>query len=509
MIDGRDSASQMGAPRTVLAVRGISKTFPGVRALDGVSFDVRAGEVHALVGENGAGKSTLLKILSGALVQDSGEVLLEGEALPPSSPAVRRRAGIAMVYQELPLVPAMSVAENILLGNEPSRFAGVFVNYAELRGRAAQLLKDLDVSLDLHTPVERLGPGPRQLIEIAKALAQNAKVLLLDEPSASLSAQDFERLCVIIKKLAAQGVGIVYISHRLEEIFRLADRVTVLRDGKTIATDLVSAVDRNMIITRMVGRDLTSEYPPLDWEPGEPVLSVEGLSRPGEFNNIQFTLRRGEILGFAGLVGAGRTEIAMALAGAAPAASGKIVVHGREVKIRRPGDALKLGIGLLTEDRKTLGIIPERPIRENITISALGRVSRLGMLLLGRERAQVRETMHQLDVRASSMEQRIIDLSGGNQQKVLLGRLLHRGSRILLVDEPTRGVDVGARAEIYARMKTLALGGASILMVSSDLPEVLGMSHRIVVMRAGSIAGILDRGAATPESVMRLAAGAA
>ncbi|MBI3817491.1 MAG: sugar ABC transporter ATP-binding protein [Planctomycetes bacterium] len=492
--------------KTVLEVRGISKGFPGVRALDSVTFDVRAGEVHALVGENGAGKSTLLKILSGALEADAGEVWLEGRALPPSSPAARRRLGIAMVYQELPLVPAMSVAENILLGNEPVHAGGLLVDGRALRARARELLGELGVSLDPDARVEGLGPGARQLVEIAKALALRAKVLLLDEPSASLSAHDFDRLCEIIKKLAAQGTGIVYISHRLEEIFRVADRVTILRDGKTVSTDKISELDRNVIISRMVGRDLKEEYPPIDWNPGPEVLRAEKLTLPGVYNDISFSLHRGEILGFAGLVGAGRTEVAMAIAGAAPAASGRIFIDSREARIRRPGDALRLGIGLLTEDRKSLGIIADRPIRENTTISALDRVSKFGVLLLARERRQVREKVKELDVRASSIEQKISDLSGGNQQKVLLGRMLHRGSHILIVDEPTRGVDVGARAEIYARLKNLAVAGASILMVSSDLPEVLGMSHRIVVMRGGRIAGVLGRAEATPESVMRLAA---
>jgi ribose transport system ATP-binding protein len=499
----------MAATPPLLEVRNIGKTFPGVRALDGVSFDVRAGEVHALVGENGAGKSTLLKILSGALEQDAGEVLFEGRSLASSTPAARRRAGIAMVYQELPLVPALGVAENVLLGNEPTSFRGFVVNRRELRRRATALLSDLGVTLDPDVPVETLGPGARQLVEIGKALAVNAKVLLLDEPSASLSSHDFDRLCGIIQRLASEGRGIVYISHRLEEIFRLANRVTILRDGRTVSTDPIGALDRNEIIRRMVGRDLKEEYPPIDFEPGEEVLRVEGLTRAGAFENVGFELRRGEILGFAGLVGAGRTEVAMALTGAAPAAAGRIVLRGREVAIRKPNDALSLGIGLLTEDRKALGIIPDRPIRENTTLAALGRVSRLGVLLLRRERAQVAEQMTQLDVRASSMEQRIADLSGGNQQKVLLGRMLHRGSQILVVDEPTRGVDVGARAEIYARMRALAKGGASILMVSSDLPEVLGMSHRIVVMRGGRVAGTLARKDATAEAVMRLAAGAA
>lgn len=491
----------------VLEVLGISKTFPGVRALDNVTFDVRAGEVHALVGENGAGKSTLLKILSGALEQDAGIVRLEGRELPPSSPATRRRAGIAMVYQELPLVPAMSVAENILLGNEPTRAGGFLIDRRESRRRAGSYLSELGVSLNLDSPVEGLGPGARQLVEIAKALAVRAKVLLLDEPSASLSAHDFDRLCNIIKKLASQGTGIVYISHRLEEIFKLADRVTVLRDGKTVSTNPIGEVDKNVIISKMVGRDLKEEYPAIDWKPGEEVLRVENLQKDGEFDQISFSLHRGEILGFAGLVGAGRTEVAMAVAGASPARSGKIFIHSREVKIQKPSDALALGVGLLTEDRKSLGIIPQRPIRENTTIAALDRISKFGMLLLSREREQVREMTRELDVRASSIEQKIVDLSGGNQQKVLLGRVLHRGSNILIVDEPTRGVDVGARAEIYARLKALALGGASIWMVSSDLPEILGMSHRVVVMRAGRIVGILNRGAAaTPESVMRLAA---
>lgn len=491
-----------------LSIHGISKSFPGVRALDGVTFDVRAGEVHALVGENGAGKSTLLKILSGALDPDEGEVRLGGQLLPPSSPAARRRAGIAMVYQELPLVPAMTVAENVFLGNEPTRAGGLLLDRSSLRARAKALLAELGVSLDVDATVEGLGPGARQLVEIAKALAVRAKVLLLDEPSASLSAQDFERLCEIIKKLAAQGAGIVYISHRLEEIFRLADRVTVLRDGKTVSTNKIGEIDRNQIISRMVGRDLREEYPPIDWTPGEEVLRVENLTKPGLFNNISFTLNRGEILGFAGLVGAGRTEVAMAVAGAIPAASGRIFVNSREANITNPASALSLGIGLLTEDRKTLGIIPQRPIRENTTLAALEKISKFGILRMSAERAQVAEKMRELDVRASSMEQAIVDLSGGNQQKVLLGRMLHRGSKILIVDEPTRGVDVGARAEIYARLKALALEGSAIWMISSDLPEVLGMSHRVVVMRGGVIAGILDRKTANPESVMRLAAGA-
>ena len=416
------------------------------------------GEIHALVGENGAGKSTLLKILSGALQQDQGSVLLEGRELPPSTPAARRRAGIAMVYQELPLVPALSVAENILLGNEPTSLLGIVVNRGEMRRRATALLAELGVTLDPDVPVEALGPGARQLVEIGKALAVDARVLLLDEPSASLTTHDFERLCGIVKRLASEGRGIVYISHRLEEIFRLANRVTILRDGKTVSTDPVDAIDRNEIIRRMVGRDLKEEYPPIDFEPGRASCGSRG-SRGRGLRKCGFRAAPRRNLGIRGARRRGSHRGRDGAHGAVPATAGRIVLRGREVAIRKPNDALSLGIGLLTEDRKTLGIIPDRPIRENTTLAALGRVSKAGFLLLARERAQVAEQMTQLDVRASSMEQRMADLSGGNQQKVLLGRMLHRGSQILVVDEPTRGVDVGARAEIYLRMRALAKGG--------------------------------------------------
>ncbi|HKE00640.1 MAG TPA: sugar ABC transporter ATP-binding protein [Planctomycetota bacterium] len=487
----------------LLAVRDLTKSFPSVRALDGVSFDVRAGEVHALVGENGAGKSTLLKILAGALAPDSGTVALEGRPLRGGSPAARRRAGIAMVYQELPLVPEMTVVENVLLGNEPG---GFFVRPDLRRRRVAELLAELGVRLPLDAPVRILGAGERQLVEIAKALAVNAKVLLLDEPSASLGPSDFERLAAIVRRLASRGAGVVYISHRIEEIFRVADRVTVLRDGRTVSTDAAGSVDRAIVIERMVGRSLSEEYPAIDWEPGEPILAVEGFGRGAAFDGVAFTMRRGEILGVAGLVGAGRSDVAMALSGARPAGRGRVRLRGEDVAIRSPAEALRLGIGLLTEDRRALGLVPDRPVRENATLAAISRFSSFGWLDLGRERSLAKEALDALRLRAPSIESRVADLSGGNQQKVLLARLWLRRPEVLVVDEPTRGVDVGARAEIYARLVEIARAGAAILLISSDLPEVLGLSHRVLVMKRGRVAGLLERSAATPDAVMRLAA---
>lgn len=493
----------------VLEVRKISKSFPGVRALDTVSFDVSAGEIHALVGENGAGKSTLLKVLSGAIEPDAGEIYLNGRLLPPARPAARLRAGIAMVYQELPLVPDLTVAENIMLARLPAFAGGLLLNHTTVRRRAVECLQQLGVAPDPDAKVSTLGPGERQFVEIAKAIALDARVILLDEPSASLSARDFEHLKSVVRRLAAGGAGIVYISHRLDEIFELATRVTVLRDGRTVSTDPIGKLDRNTLIARMVGREITAEYPAIDWEPREEALRVEGLSTVRGNVNIKFSLRRGEILGVAGLVGAGRTELAMALMGSPPSRTGNIYVGGRKTRIHSPADALDAGIGLLSEDRKTLGILAERPIRENITLAALHAVSRGGILNRSKERGEASVQMRELDVRAASMETPIGDLSGGNQQKVLLGRLLHRGTPILLVDEPTRGVDVGARAEIYERLKLLAKEhGVAIFMISSDLPEVLGMSHRILIMRGGAIVATLPRAGATPELVMQYAAGA-
>ncbi|PYQ00549.1 MAG: sugar ABC transporter ATP-binding protein [Acidobacteria bacterium] len=488
---------------SLLCAAGLSKSFPGVRALEGVDFDLRPGEVHALLGENGAGKSTLIKILGGALVPDAGEARLEGEPLPLGDPLAVRRRGINIVYQELTLVGELTAAENIFLGREQGR---PLLRRREMARSAQELLDGLGARVATDAPVRTLSVAQQQLVEIARALASELKVLILDEPSATLSGPEVERLFAVLRGLRERGLGVVYISHRLEEIFAIADRVTVLRDGRHVASAPVAGVDRAQLIRWMVGRDLTEEFPPRAPTPGGVVLDVRGLACPPRFTDVSLTVRRGEIVGLAGLVGAGRTSVALALFGALAGVRGEVRLEGRPARFGSPADAIRAGMGYVTEDRRRRGLFRLLSAGANVTICYLRSLARLGMLSPGRERPAAAAAAREFDVRApAGLAQPAGTLSGGNQQKLLLARLLLRPRRLLILDEPTRGIDVGAKSEIYALMNRLTAQGLGILMISSELPEVLGMSDRVVVMHEGRTAGELSRAQATPDSVMEMA----
>jgi ABC-type sugar transport system ATPase subunit len=469
--------------------------------LDDVDFDVRNGEVHALVGENGAGKSTLIKILGGAVVPETGRVSLEGTPLPLGDPLAIRRAGISIVYQEFTLVPELSVADNIFLGRERGR---AFLQRAEMAGVVTRLLGDLGVQVSPSALVSSLSVAQQQLVEIARALEGEAKVLILDEPSASLSGREVERLLGVVRRLRERGLGIIYISHRFEEVFSIANRVTVLRDGRTIATAPAAGLDRPQVIRWMVGRDVSEEFPPRSSTIGSTVLEVRHLSCPPRFTDVSFSVREGEIVALAGLVGAGRTSTGLALGGALRA-DGDVRFDGRPVRFPSPAAAIGAGVAYLTEDRKARGLFPMMATSANITVTHLSQFAQSGFLSLGREREAAATAARQCDVRAASLAQPASTLSGGNQQKLLLARYLLKRPRVLILDEPTRGVDVGARAEIYGLMNRLTADGLAIVMISSDLPELVGMADRVVVMREGRTTGELARADATPESVMALA----
>lgn len=490
-----------------LEMRAISKTYPGVRALDGVDFSVLPGEVHALVGENGAGKSTLMKILAGAQMRDSGEILIDGQPAVIDTPQAAMELGVSIIYQEFNLVPYMSAAENIYLGREPKGRLPGFINFGKMYSDAQEVIDRLGVALTARTPVSRLSVAQQQMVEIAKATSRNSRIIAMDEPSATLTEHELDSLFTLIRQLKEQGVSIIYISHRLEEIFEIADRVTVLRDGKLVATTDVGDTDREDIIHMMVGRELKEKIPKKEVPVGEPALTVVGLNRTGVLRDINFTVRKGEILGLAGLVGAGRTEVARAIFGADAIDSGEIRLNNHKVTIRSPQDAIRQGIGLVTEDRKSLGLILGMAVRENVSLANLGCISRFGFVNKRKERESANQFVEDLMIKTPSIDQQVQNLSGGNQQKVVLAKWLFTQSKVLIFDEPTRGIDVGAKTEIYNLMNRLVENGVAIIMISSELPEVLGMSDSILVMHEGEIAGELSREEATQEKIMHLATG--
>ncbi|HEX5069442.1 MAG TPA: sugar ABC transporter ATP-binding protein [Vicinamibacterales bacterium] len=485
----------------LLAATGLAKSYGGVRVLDAVDFTVERGEVHALLGENGAGKSTLVKILAGAVRPDSGRVELEGSPLPSGDPLGVRRRGLSIVYQEFTLVPELSVADNVFLGRERG---GLFLRRSEMLRAVQPVLDDLGVGIAASAPVRTLSVAHQQIVEIARALLGDAKVLIFDEPSASLSGREVDRLLAILRRLRERGLGIVYISHRFEEIFALADRLTVLRDGRRVATEAVAGVDRRQLIRWMVGRDVSEEFPSRRIDPGATVLEVRGLSAAPRFQDVSFSVRAGEVVGVAGLVGAGRSSTALAILGALPS-RGEVRLNGRAVRFASPSDAIAHGVAYVTEDRKGRGMLATMSAAANLTLASLGQYTRAGWLLAPRESAAAAAAARDCDVRAASLEQPASTLSGGNQQKVLLARFLLTRPKLLILDEPTRGVDVGARAEIYGLMNRLCADGLAVVMISSDLPELLGMADRVIVMREGRVTGALDRASATPEAVMALA----
>jgi D-xylose transport system ATP-binding protein len=514
----------MTSASPLLEMRGITVTFPGVRALDGVDFDLRAGEVHALVGENGAGKSTLLRVLGGVHAHPAygGEVLMDGAVRRFRSVRDAETAGIAVVYQELSLVAPLTVAENVVLGHEPQRRG--LVDRTTMRERATRAMAALHVAVDLDSPVERLGLGRQQLVEIGKALARDARVLVLDEPTAALPTSEADALFEVLTRLRARGIGILYVSHRLAEVFRIADRITVLRDGRTVGAAPVGDLDEPRLVSLMVGRAVETLFPAARPAPGAVVLDVKHLTvenphargvgaRPGGaearllVDDVSFTVRAGEVLGIGGLIGAGRTELLLALFGAAPGrCTGRIVVAGAAVSVRSPAEAMTHGLALLGEDRARLGLFPDQPVTRNITLAALRRLAGSVVTSRTRERVAAGRAIDELRIHPRDPDVRAGTLSGGNQQKVLLGRWLLTQPRVLLLDEPTRGVDVGAREEIYAHIDRLARQGLAIVVVSSDLPELVGLSDRVLVLRDGRIAAAFERDSITPEGVMAAAA---
>jgi D-xylose transport system ATP-binding protein len=496
-------------------MRAITKTFPGVRALDGVTFDLHAGEIHALVGENGAGKSTLMKVLGGVYPAGTygGEIRVNGRVQQFSNVRQAESAGIAVVFQELSLVKELTVGENIFLGREPNRFG--FVRWDELYGQARKLLDDLHLQIEPRTPVANLGIGQQQLVEIAKALSQNARILVLDEPTAALTDTEVETLVGILNSLRARGVGMVYISHKLEEVFRLSDRITVLRDGRTVGTEATSAMDQARVIALMVGREVGDIFPKTLHEPGETVfearnITVEDPNMRGKLlvDRVSLSVRRGEVLGIAGLMGAGRSDLLTAIFGAhAGRSSGEVFVEGRPVQIKSPQDAIRHGIGYVTEDRKRFGLVLDQTIVNNSTLASLKKVSGRFITNPDAERAASERAARDLRIKAPDVLTIAGTLSGGNQQKVVLAKWLLTQPRVLFLDEPTRGIDVGAKQEIYAQINRLAREGLAIVLVSSELPEVLGLSDRILVLREGRITGEFKRAQATPEAVMACATG--
>ena len=495
----------------LLLMKGISKRFDGVVALDQVDFDLRAGEVHVLMGENGAGKSTLVKVLAGAHIPDSGTIYLEGREHRFSHPQEALQAGIAVVYQELNLVPGLSVAENLFLGREPLHPALGFINNRQLLRSAAEILDSLGVSIPLKRPVAELSVAEQQMVEIAKAYAQNARVLVLDEPTSALGEAETQRLFALIARLKARGTGIIYISHRLEELAAIGDRVTVLRDGRRVGTFSVKDVSLDHLIHLMVGRQVSEQFPARSAKHGvgDVVFSAEGVSRPPKVHDVSLYVRAGEIVGLAGLVGAGRTELARVLFGRDGMVAGRMFIDGRPVAPRSPYEAIRAGIGFLTEDRKGQGLALGMTVRENATAASLDKFIRRGVISRRKERAETSRLVDELRIRTPSVEQVVRHLSGGNQQKVVLAKWLLTDARLLIFDEPTRGIDVGARAEIYQLMRRLASEGVGILMISSDLREILGMSDRVYVMRQGRIVGEMDAAGATLERLLSLAMGGA
>ena len=485
----------------ILELKNISKSFPGVRALDDVRFDVMPGEVHALLGENGAGKSTLIKIVSGVYEPDAGSLSVRGNEVAFKSPLEAQDAGIATIYQELLLFPELTVAENIFMGHPPrTRFGAI--DWTTMRARAQDILASLDIhDLDVSKVVGALSIGNRQRVEIAKALSRDARLLIMDEPTAALTEADVERLFGIVRRLRERSVGVVYISHRLEEVFELADRVTVLRDGHYVATKPVTETDKDDLINMMVGRTIDTLFPKADVETGKVVLEIKKLNRRPLTKDISLEIRAGEIVGLAGLVGSGRSELAQAIFGVTPAESGEIRLNGEPVTIKSPREATRLGIAYVPEDRGHQGLIRPMVLRENVSLAVLERLVKGLFIDRSAENALAKRSIGKFGIRASSAEQVVNKLSGGNQQKVVLSKWLASEPIMLLMDEPTRGVDVGAKAEIHRLMGELVEQGLAILMISSELPEIMGMSDRILVMREGRIVAEFDREVATQEMV--------
>jgi ribose transport system ATP-binding protein len=493
----------------LLSLKGVTKRFPGVLALDAVDMEVRSGEVHGLTGENGAGKSTLIKILAGAYTPDQGELEFDGQKLGHMTPLKAMDLGIACIYQELNLIPHLSVMENIFLGRELYRGSGRLriLDRKRMFREAEELLRNLEISLDVSSRTGNLGIGHQQMVEICKAVHSNAKLIIMDEPTSSLSEHEAQDLFRIIAQIKARGVTVIFISHRLDEVKRICDRVTVLRDGRHVATKDIADAPVDEIIRLMVGREITNKYPKIKSVRGEEALGVEGLERKGVLHDISFQAYTGEILGIAGLVGAGRTETARAITGADPIDAGRIRVMGKEVRIRSPRDSIEAGIAFLTEDRKSQGLILIDSIAFNASIVKLEGYTRLGVLQLKDIRKASEKMAEELRIRAPSVDTVVGQLSGGNQQKVVIAKWLLSKAKIFIFDEPTRGIDVGAKVEVYNLMNQLVAGGASVIIICSEMDEVLGMADRILVMHEGRITGEFSQAEATQEKILYAASG--
>lgn len=492
-------------------MKGINKSFAGNPVLKNAQFELADGEIHALVGENGAGKSTLMKILTGVYTRDGGEVLVDGRPVNFTHPKEAEAAGIVFIYQEINAMPDLSVTENMFIGREIRRRFGV-IDKVKMEQQAEEVLQRLGVRIRVKKPMGELSIGQQQMIEVAKALMVDAKVIIMDEPTAAMTLEETRTLFRILGDLKKKGVSVIYISHRMEEIFEICDCVTVLRDGQFIGTRRIGETDMNSLIRMMIGREIGERFPARNCTVGDTVLEVEDFTRAGAFSGVSFSIRAGEVLGVSGLMGAGRTEIMQAIFGYLPHDSGKIRVLGKEVDIRSPRQAKKLGIGFITEDRKTEGLMLEDSIQKNVGLPNLSQISRHGVLDSKKDDEMVRDAIHDLSIRCSGPAEACENLSGGNQQKVVFAKWIFIDPKILILDEPTRGVDVGAKKEIYSIINRLAEKGVAVIMVSSELPEILGMSDRVMVVHEGEVAGILDNlngggQKATQENVMILATG--
>jgi ribose transport system ATP-binding protein len=492
----------------ILQMKAVSKRFPGVLALDNVHLDVKKGEVHLLAGENGAGKSTLVKILAGAYKKDSGQIVLNGQAVDHLTPKYAQELGISIIYQEFNLVPYLSVAENIFLGREilSDKIPGK-IKWDKMYSAAQKILDDLHVDIQAKTIVRELGVAQQQMVEVAKVMSLKSEIIIMDEPTASLSSKEIEGLFLTIRKLKEKGISIIYISHRLEEFNQIGDRVTVMRDGKTIKTLNIQDTNTDELIKLMVGRELKEKFPKISMEIGDEVLKISNLTTKKLLKNISFSLHAGEILGVAGLVGAGRTEMARAIFGLDHIESGQVIVNGVTAKIKHPREAINAGIGFITEDRKAEGLVLTLDVGSNITLAGLNEFTKGIHINLKKERSVINEFISKLNIKTFGSSQKALNLSGGNQQKVVIAKWLLSKSKIFIFDEPTRGIDVGAKTEVYNLINELLKGGAAVLFISSELPEILGMSDRLIVMCRGEITAELQTKETTQEKILYFATG--
>lgn len=486
----------------ILQVNGLSKSFSGVKALDNVHFDLQKGEVHAIMGENGAGKSTFMKILMGLLAPDAGELVFEGQTLKNNNVHQILKKGIAMIHQEILAVPELTVAQNIFLGRETTKWLPSWLNNKAINEQAEAILAEIGIDINPKTKMKHLGVAQMQMVEIAKAISTNAKVIIMDEPTSAISDKEVAVLFKIIKDLTAKGVAILYISHKMDEIYQIADRITVLRDGKYITTKNTADLAPKDLIAKMVGREIAALYPDSIAASGKVLLSVKALTKKGKFADINFEVRAGEVLGMAGLMGAGRTEIARAIYGLDPCDSGEIWVKDQKIAVKSPRDAIKNGIGYVSEDRKGWGFVPQMSVQHNVSLTYLPHFAKNYWIQNRPEVAAAKKTVEELKIKTASIDQKVTYLSGGNQQKVVIGRVLLAQPQILILDEPTRGVDVGAKFEIYKLINQLKTNGIAIILISSELPEILGMSDRILVLSKGKQTALLSKQEATQEKIM-------